>query len=134
MRYSNLRELQTTASSEKLACFQVLRYGNWSLAFLTRILSTQHSRMPVPSEAASTGRNAARGTRHSPARPRSWKWHATKARNCKRSAGKKRRLLLTSISSLIFEARFTTSATTHVLEIVWTQTATALHNIWPENF
>ena len=48
-RYSNWRELQTTASSEKLACFRALRYGNWSLAFPTRILSTQHSRMPVPS-------------------------------------------------------------------------------------
>src|SRR5260370_1301257 len=67
--------------SKKLACFRVLRCGSWSLAFLTRILSTQHSRTPVPSEAASTGRNAARGTRHSLARPRSWKWHTTKARN-----------------------------------------------------
>jgi hypothetical protein len=85
-------------------------------------------------EVAAMGRNAARGTRHSPARPRSRKWHTTRARNCRRSAGKKRRLLLTSICSLIFEARFTTSATTHALEIVWTQTATTLHNIWPENF
>lgn len=133
-RRAKKKELQTTASSEKLVCFPASRYGNWSLAFPTRILSTRHSRLPVPSEAASTDRNAARGTRQSPARLRSSKWHTTKARNCGRSAGKKGRLLLTSISSPIFGARFTTSATTQALEIVWTQTATTHHNIWPENF
>ena len=57
-----------------------------------------------------------------------------KARNCRRSAGQRRRFLPTSISSRIFGARFTTSATTHGLDVVWTPTATALRNIWPENF
>ena len=123
-----------TAFSEKLACFQVLRYGNWSLAFLTRILSTQHSRMPVPSEVASTGRNAAHGMRHSPARPRSWKWHTTRAKNSRKSTGKRKRLFLTSISSLIFEARFMIFAATNALEIVWMRAATKHPNIWPESF
>ncbi len=104
------------------------------LGFHTRILSTPRSRMQVPSEAASTDRNEARGTRRSLARPQSWKWHTTRARNCRRSAGKRRKLLLTSISSPIFGERFTTSATTRALEVVWTQTATAHHNIWPEDF
>ena len=123
-----------TGYSEKLACFQALRYGNWSLAFLTRILSTQPLLMQVPSEVASTGRNAAHGMRHSPARPRNRKWPTTRARNSKKSTGRRKRLFPTSISSLIFEVRFMIFAATHALESVWTRAATKHPNVWPESF